>query len=471
MGKGTITADLGAGQYTVTINLDTARTTQEISDLEETITALEARIGAMPAGDEKTRLTLVKKSYEKRKEWLEDNLPEDESISAWCADYTEELTGVVGTVEVPGERGAVNIQPGYDGNAVYSSTRDGQIQRAIASDPVGAFYNWAMMPGWQKWKPTFRYGTITSILANTCAVTLDEAESSQQSLDVNQTTTLTGVPIEYMYCHGAAFAVDDEVLVMFTGQDWINPKVIGFKIEPKECPWVEEWMETLCEVRDWTVHRMMGLGYIGNDPQVEENVDHGSCPSMPVYEYDSHNNDFWDWVQYADINEYGTPSVMKLYSQAFVYDWEINMETSVSWTSDVEGEWAPVGEMEIKVDQVALDATYPQAVTEDSFFWYYVYLKSNLDTELYITIGYIDVVPGGGHVYSSFPDEFEAAYSAFLTSEEYLGADIHTIDLTGFFTGEGEKISTVRIGMWLHSNYYDQIEGAFDIDYIRMKAA
>jgi hypothetical protein len=48
------------------------------------------------------------------------------TISAWCADYTEDLTGTVATMEVPGEvnpliGGGINIRPGYFDDAAWSA--------------------------------------------------------------------------------------------------------------------------------------------------------------------------------------------------------------------------------------------------------------------------------------------------------------------------------------------------------------
>lgn len=179
-------------------------------------------------------------SIDKKKEYLEENMPADATVSAWCADLTEDLSGYVGTVEIPGERigdhGNLQIQPGYDSNAVYDSDRDGQLFPTIAVTPAQAFYNAAMLPGWQKWKPLFRYGTINAITDSLASVTLDATvKSSQQDLAINQSATLTDVPFEYMSCDGSAFAVDDEVLIMFIDQDFADPKIIGFKTDPVGC--------------------------------------------------------------------------------------------------------------------------------------------------------------------------------------------------------------------------------------------
>src|SRR5690606_1235130 len=45
---------------------------------------------------------------------------------------------------------------------------------------------------------------------------------------------LSGAPISYMTCNGSAFAVGDKVAVEFQGS-WANPRVIGFKTNPKPC--------------------------------------------------------------------------------------------------------------------------------------------------------------------------------------------------------------------------------------------
>ncbi len=194
------------------------------------------------------KVSAQKKILQIQKLFLQDRVDEiknlDEAghiVQIWCADYTKDLTGDVGIIEVPGEQTARNIQPGYEGNAVYNAERDGQILPAIVSTPAAAFWNLAMMPGWQKWQPTFRYGTITAIdyEADTCSLDLEAAISSQQNINVNQGTALSGVPIEYMYCDSKAFEVDDVVLIKFTGQDFAAPKVIGFKSHPKRCTqWV-----------------------------------------------------------------------------------------------------------------------------------------------------------------------------------------------------------------------------------------
>lgn len=190
MGKGTIISHYGDGKYSVELNLDRSRVTETIALLESMISDLETRIAAMEEGDEKTALQLQKTAYEKRKETLQNSIEDNPVVDAWCADYTTELSGEVGTLEIPGERGSVQIHPGYDGAGAYNSTRDGQLQPAAAGTPASVFYNLAMLPGWQKYKPTFRVGTIVADSidydANTCDVCLDPETSSQLNLVINQ---------------------------------------------------------------------------------------------------------------------------------------------------------------------------------------------------------------------------------------------------------------------------------------------
>lgn len=237
MGKGIIKSGGDDGLYNVELALHRDRVDDTIKIIDAQIETLTTKINAMEEGDEKELEKLRRSSYQKRKDYLNDNMSEDPTVSAWCGDLTEDLGGNVGTIEIPGERGIVQIQPGYEGGAAYNITRDGQLQPAAASTPAGTFYNLAMLPGWQKWMPTYRHGVISNIDTDndTCDVSLESAISSQQSLDVNQRGSLSGISIEYMSCNSTAFEDGDSVLVKFEGQKWSGAKVIGFKTNPKPC--------------------------------------------------------------------------------------------------------------------------------------------------------------------------------------------------------------------------------------------
>ena len=265
MGKGIIKSGGDEGLYSVELTLhkeridaiiviidaQIAKLDTKIFGMETEIFILEMAIWVMPEGDEKEKKKkelkvlvdakdlekLKRASYQKKKDYLNDNMPDDPTVQAWCGDFTEDLSGTVGTIEIPGERGMVQIQPGHEGGAAYNTERDGQLQPSIASTPAATFYNLAMMPGWQKWMPTYRHGIISNIDTDndTCDVTLYADKSSQQGLSINQESKLPGIPIEYMSCNSGAFENGDSVLVKFKEQKQSGAKVIGFVDKPKQC--------------------------------------------------------------------------------------------------------------------------------------------------------------------------------------------------------------------------------------------
>jgi hypothetical protein len=235
MGKGQIISGGTDGNYQVKLLLDRRRVNSEQFGLTRRIAAVAAEAAAMDAGTEKDKKLLQGTALAKREDLIQADMPADPTVAAWCADFTEDLSGIVGTVEVPGERGTVLIQPGYDGNAAYDSDRDGVLQPSPGGTPESVYFNWALRPGWQKWWPTYRFGVITSITDDACDLRLYTAQSSDQGLNLNQATTLSNVSIEYMDCNGAAFSKGDHVLVKFEGQQWASPKVVGFKDNPVAC--------------------------------------------------------------------------------------------------------------------------------------------------------------------------------------------------------------------------------------------
>lgn len=240
MGKATITGGGTDGQYNVTLEYDTAMVEALITQCASRIASLDAYIATLDAGEKRDRAQLERESIQVRKTRLETyrDAAQADTRTVWCADLTENLsTGEVATIEVPGEPETVLIRPAYSGDFTYDAARDGQLQRPEAGTPAGTYWNLAMLPAWQRHMPTYRTGTITALDGDTCDVTLDAATSTQQSLDVNDRTTLSSVPIDYMNCDGGAFDVGDEVVVEFAGQSWDSPTVIGFKSHPKGCGW------------------------------------------------------------------------------------------------------------------------------------------------------------------------------------------------------------------------------------------
>lgn len=219
-----------------------------------------------------------------------------QQINAYCSDLTEDISGDVGIIEIAGngDKGR-NIQPGYaeganPSPAIYDAVRDGQMmkvlmQRFIDSSKSnissGVYYNWAIRPGWQKWRPNYRYGTITAIDydLDTCSVALDACVSTDepdgQSMDVNQSSSLSDVDIEYMDCNSAAFVVGDEIIVKFIDNDWGSPNVIGFKDNPQPCYW-EPWRIALCDINNWEINAVRSGIAVWNQ-----------CPALPYGDFSS----------------------------------------------------------------------------------------------------------------------------------------------------------------------------------------
>lgn len=155
--------------------------------------------------------------------------------AAWCADFTEDATGEVATVEIPGEDKLLLIAPG----APKPVAADGALVAREAQSPGQVFWNAAVLPGWQKFRPTYRRGTITALdtAAETASVTLAADVSSAQNLGINPTPYLTNVPVQYMTCNAGAFEVGDKAVIKFTGGEWLQPKIVGFAENPRPCPY------------------------------------------------------------------------------------------------------------------------------------------------------------------------------------------------------------------------------------------
>lgn len=166
-----------------------------------------------------------------------NNFVPTETRPAWCADLTEDAApgAVVATADIPGETALIVIAPG----ARAPAAEDGQLMAREVMSPEQAFWNAAVLPGWQKEKPTYRWGTITALDqdADTCSVSLADAVSSARRLNVNKVTTLANVPIVYMSCNSGPFEVGSRVVVKFEGQSWDSPTVVGFLDNPRPCDW------------------------------------------------------------------------------------------------------------------------------------------------------------------------------------------------------------------------------------------
>lgn len=289
MGKGVITSEEGEGLYNVDLDFGTDYINERISKLDARIAALDGLIttvnadatalnnlardaqndldsaigvlkaaapediesaqGAVTAAaeaamkaqadvgkinSELARYRIEKSNAEKKKSQLLA-IPVEENKPIWCTTYTEEATGEVATFEVNGEgRAKILIAPEAQ---AYNAADYGDLRHRLAMSASTAYLNAAILPGWQKWQPTYRVAVISDIdtSADTCSVTLDEAISSAQDLPINRRTFIEDVPVEYLDCNASAFEEEDRVVVQFEGGDWEQPKVIGFESEPRPC--------------------------------------------------------------------------------------------------------------------------------------------------------------------------------------------------------------------------------------------
>ena len=299
MGSATIIAALGDGEYSVKVDAGKAHRDAEIARLQGQVTALEAQISgwqatldafaqyeeqpardavdaaqaayieamrASPPPDAATVRALITAHSKALQALFEvraraallriqldtwrmelsqarkdlarwESIVVEFDLAAWCADYTPDASGVVGSLEVPGEFGP-------DGTVLVLAPREvpptlpaGQVVAREAQTGAQAYLNAAILPGWQRHMPTYRAGVITNLdkEADTATVSLDAARSSAQDLQINQAGTLYDVPVRYMTCNAGAFEEDDHVVVEFQEQDWTQPVVIGFVERPRPC--------------------------------------------------------------------------------------------------------------------------------------------------------------------------------------------------------------------------------------------
>lgn len=291
MGKATIlpsgARDLQPGQYRVRIEKDNARAAQDIKNIETELLALDAVMPSIyanyndslkiynnansdlsevikqskesPEADYSSKLsaatkaeraahtnlaqtksryqaTRIKEQALKGKK-LYLNAKVDEDIrTVWCADCQRGLSGEVATIEIPNMDSTILIRPGgADGDgSEYSSSRDGQLRSVASMSPAEVAWNYALFPGWQKFKPLYRIGTITERLPDNskCSVLLD-AYSTVQSLSTDITRKLTNVPMVYKNRDdGGPYVIGDRVVIEFQNQNQESPRVVGFEQDP-----------------------------------------------------------------------------------------------------------------------------------------------------------------------------------------------------------------------------------------------
>lgn len=235
-----IDGDIAAIDAAIDVYNASEKTTEDKERLEEKtlrpiLRKLDLRRNKLALGQLQLELTGIDADIS-----MLNSVSATELKTVWCADYTEDASGSVSLIEINAEPPTIVIAPG---GAPYSAQADGKMVAREFQEGYQVYFNAAILPGVQKWKPTYRSGVITGLDQDNhlCAIDLDPAQSSAQDLDINQVETLSAVPIEYMNCDSYAFEDGDKVVIKFQGQDQSNPVVIGFVTNPRPCGASEVW--------------------------------------------------------------------------------------------------------------------------------------------------------------------------------------------------------------------------------------
>ena len=210
MGKAIIKENFGLGYYKIELVIARDQVDAELLGLNNKLTELNSKY---PTGDEEkdNEFKIAIASVQRRIAYLEEKLPENLFMNAFCVDYSDSLAidPEVGTIEaartyvqilnneVEGEYEStygIWIRPGFSDNAAYNAERDGIVNPPINQNPWQLFYNEAMTPGTQKWKPRYRYGLITRIDGDYCDVLLEDLvhlTDDKTEIDIDQEIDLS----------------------------------------------------------------------------------------------------------------------------------------------------------------------------------------------------------------------------------------------------------------------------------------
>lgn len=235
--------ELTTAYQTGAADAEIARIRKEIEDAVAHLSASHAEV--VKAYGAKQEVTLRLAGVQKQIAALQGRLVVPTvPITCWCADYTEGLTGQVGTIEVgrvgPQAPALPILRPGGG----YDAARDGRLVQTASMTPEAAFHAFAMLPGAGRWRPRYRVGEITSIDPGTgrCGVALDPTRSppaAGRRWNTNAAPSLANVPIDYMSTPmPGPFEVGDRVVVELRNTAnpntaWNDPWIIGFEAEPK----------------------------------------------------------------------------------------------------------------------------------------------------------------------------------------------------------------------------------------------
>lgn len=333
----------------------------------------------------------------------------DVETELWCTDLTTNLAGPVATLEVPGEPRELIIVPGFGNNAAWFAITHGIEVPAQAFTPSGFFYNLAMTPGWQVYKPRYRLGKIVEIKDGEATVTFNEKFNVsnyplERSVPIDLTPRslldnklffqLTKVPFEYMTCNSGAFALGDEVVVQFAEHTPTSAKIIGFRKNPKACGSSFFAIDTGLIKPAWsfTAKSMQGVFSV-------ENLFFGRQGYAEYYGFDDNTYGGMTWAIFYEIDgPFSSPNgtvTNRLYSGGdLLKTWTVSVDPSlierqrqiigagktsdgkvrvvfVSYTYDIDG----VGTVTFDLEERGPDISDPfvQTFTQDfpvSFAWF-----------------------------------------------------------------------------------------------------
>lgn len=225
---------------------------QSVGKLQAENTARESRIAELQAAtSEMDPMDIWCVAYDFR-ETLKAGIEVDtfEVPGFWCEDGVRKTATLWRGTEYEKEVSYIERSWNIAAFGQYSEAT-GKLAPNNNLTDAGMFVNAALEPGHLKWRPMWRYGTLTSVNtdANTGSVSLENVEAralpdDEVPLLLNEQPVLTNIPIRYLDCDSDAFSPGDEVVVAFTGEDRKTATIIGFRREPKPCgSGAESWME------------------------------------------------------------------------------------------------------------------------------------------------------------------------------------------------------------------------------------
>lgn len=211
-----------------------------------------------------------------------DKVPRTRNRTVWSADYSPDL-GIatngdwnqIGTIEVPGEEQEVLLYPAKNLFRAWTPAIDGDMTPVAAQSPMAWFYNTCVVTGWQKYRPTYRFAKVLEILTATRMKVelIPPLKSTYGDVDITPTLADLTLPsyaeveCDYLDCHTQAFSIGDEVVVQYMAQNADQPKVIGFRHNPKPCsqitfytPWDALRVRGGTEA-EWTNTKQQGQRY------------------------------------------------------------------------------------------------------------------------------------------------------------------------------------------------------------------